>query len=567
MPRTLHSISSALTLQALLLGGLSLSSVAWTWRAVDQHELRVAIPAQRLQNLQSLVSEATVAPYARLAGVGEDNDTVLADARAEVRVLRALGVVGSSTERQLQTAFDVLEATELSLRPEIDAAARTAALAELSVARVTTRAALDQVEADISSAAGAQLREATSGLLVLWGGLLVCTLATGVVARRRGRDFEAVAVHSRQTTQNAGAAALQAALEGRPPADPDQLGRAFAGTIHDVADELERLRRENTRIHRRTTFHHQIAEALALSETEEEVLRTAARAARHAFPASGWQVLLADDPAQPVQAQESEAPVLCGLAAAQSCPAVRKGRPMLHGPGDGLSRCPRLHDDLTAVSCAPVVVAGRAVGVAQLVGEAPDHDALEELESLAMSLGSRLGVVRNLAERQHEAVTDPLTELPNRRMLTERLDRLDQSELPYAVVTLDVDHFKRLNDTHGHDEGDRSLQTLARVLRAALRETDLPCRMGGEEFLVLLPGADMEAGLRVAGRIRDLLAEAVARARAPYTVSMGVAASPVHGESGESVLRAADMALYAAKDAGRNRIQSARTHQTLEVVG
>jgi len=163
------------------------------------------------------------------------------------------------------------------------------------------------------------------------------------------------------------------------------------------------------------------------------------------------------------------------------------------------------------------------------------------------------------------SVRDPLTGLFNRRYLEETMSR----ELPrairlgqtVAVVVLDLDHFKRLNDTFGHDAGDFVLRRFADLLRNATRGSDIACRLGGEEFGVILPGVTLDVGRRRADAIRaafqDIAFEFEGRALGPLTVSGGVAELGTGQQDWAAVLRDADRALYAAKQAGRNRVVAA----------
>jgi two-component system cell cycle response regulator len=154
-----------------------------------------------------------------------------------------------------------------------------------------------------------------------------------------------------------------------------------------------------------------------------------------------------------------------------------------------------------------------------------------------------------------QASTDALTQLPNRRTFDERLAALSgPSATRFAVVLVDVDRFKAVNDTHGHQMGDRTLQAVATALAAASPTGSLVARYGGEEFVVLLPGADEDFGMLVGERLR--LAVASIRDPLPVTASFGVATSAMDHRS-EAVLAAADAALYRAKEAGRNTVMLA----------
>lgn len=163
------------------------------------------------------------------------------------------------------------------------------------------------------------------------------------------------------------------------------------------------------------------------------------------------------------------------------------------------------------------------------------------------------------------ATTDPLTGALNRRAVSEaaqaELRRARRHGKPVAVLLLDVDHFKRVNDTHGHRVGDRVLQQVSAACRALLREIDSFGRWGGEEFIVLLPETGLEAALVVAERVRETVASVVVPAddggAVAVTTSIGVASLGVGDESMEELLARADAALYQAKREGRNRVQAA----------
>lgn len=165
---------------------------------------------------------------------------------------------------------------------------------------------------------------------------------------------------------------------------------------------------------------------------------------------------------------------------------------------------------------------------------------------------------------QEAALTDPLTGLPNRRYAFERLQQEWQEavrhDVPLACLVLDVDHFKRINDSHGHDVGDLVLRQTAELLRQAVRRSDVACRIGGEEFLIICPRTTLRGGQVLAERIRQLAEQKVWGAESlplHITVSIGVAARAPNWRSPEELFRQADQALYAAKQAGRNRVRTA----------
>jgi len=174
----------------------------------------------------------------------------------------------------------------------------------------------------------------------------------------------------------------------------------------------------------------------------------------------------------------------------------------------------------------------------------------------------------NLALRQSlqiQARHDPLTDLFNRRYMEEALERevrrAERSGRPMGVVMADLDHFKRYNDTLGHEAGDRLLVALAECLRAQVRAGDIVCRYGGEEFLIILPEASLELLTQRAEELRASvgrqLHELSIEGMPPVTMSLGVACFPMHARDASELVCAADEALYRAKRAGRDRVEIA----------
>lgn len=164
------------------------------------------------------------------------------------------------------------------------------------------------------------------------------------------------------------------------------------------------------------------------------------------------------------------------------------------------------------------------------------------------SLQEKIGKL-NLA-----SITDPLTGLRNRRGTQDAVDHLQAAGTPFAVVALDIDHFKRVNDTYGHTVGDKVIQDVAQLMRDCSRPSDILCRNGGEEFLILLPGVAPTEAVIVAERLRQRTAEREIDLVGGITVSAGVAQWPTSGPEVLQAFHAADAALYAAKQQGRNRV-------------
>lgn len=166
------------------------------------------------------------------------------------------------------------------------------------------------------------------------------------------------------------------------------------------------------------------------------------------------------------------------------------------------------------------------------------------------------------------AIRDDLTGIFNRRelnrLMVEEIERSRRSKLPLALVLMDIDHFKKINDVHGHPAGDKILRQLGSLLSTNLRGTDKPARYGGEEFAILSPDLPKMAAAAMAERLRGIVAGHVFTVSGedkktlviPLTVSLGVAIYPDHGDTPDDIFKAADMAMYHAKDLGRNTVAS-----------
>jgi len=351
-------------------------------------------------------------------------------------------------------------------------------------------------------------------------------------------------------------------LTARNPAGGnDELGE-LAGAINGMADHLNemigRLRAEAER----DAFGTQLVEALEMADTEEEAYGVLSRAMQVISPDMPIELLLADSSRAHLERATmhptARAPG-CTVESPFSCMAVRRGNPVIFPDSEALNACSRLRGrpcGTVSAVCVPISFMGRALGV--LHASSPQHQSasprqVAQLTTLGIQAGARIGTVRAFNSTQRKAATDSLTGLPNRRAAEDRARELMDAGQPYAVALLDLDHFKRLNDTRGHEAGDQALRLFADTLRIRLREADLAARWGGEEFVLLLPDASAEQAQAVVDRVRaDLAAALLTGGSASFTVSAGIADSTMNPRL-EQLLRIADEALYAAKDAGRDR--------------
>jgi diguanylate cyclase (GGDEF)-like protein len=227
-----------------------------------------------------------------------------------------------------------------------------------------------------------------------------------------------------------------------------------------------------------------------------------------------------------------------------------------------------------AALAVPMIVGARIIGVLELMsGEtvAVDESSLDVLHSLAGQAATAVEAARFHQSADELSHTDALTHLPNRRRLELDLDlevaRSQRYNRPIACIMLDVDHFKKVNDVHGHQAGDEILSEFGSAFARSLRDSDTAYRYGGEEFCVLLRETDAHAAAIVAERLRVEIANRFAgiRGSAMVTASLGVAAIPSDAIDAKTLVAAADRALYAAKAAGRNCVVRATPTRAVRV--
>lgn len=323
---------------------------------------------------------------------------------------------------------------------------------------------------------------------------------------------------------------------------------------------VEHHRREDE--NRLKEYEQRIQRALELVQTEESALNVAGAALDEvALPSRQAEILLADASRAHLRravGTQSEA-AGCAVLEPSECPAMRRNARIDFPTNDVFDACPYLwnrREQGCSASCIPLTIMGRTAGVLHVVGpkgELPNAEQDHALRTVASRIGDVIGVIRAFATKDHQANTDPLTGLCNRRSLEEKISTI-VARGTYAVAFADLDHFKRLNDTHGHETGDKALRLFGDVLRASVRPEDVAARWGGEEFVIVLPGVTGAKVIVILERIRERLQDALALGTVPvFAVSFGVSDSRGSTHFDE-VLNAADEALLRAKNAGRDRI-------------
>lgn len=242
------------------------------------------------------------------------------------------------------------------------------------------------------------------------------------------------------------------------------------------------------------------------------------------------------------------------------CWALRKGRYHVSKDEHSSLTCQHMGETEEKTLCVPLLAHGNAIGLLHVLLADKEVD-LNLLFTLSEHLGLALANLNMQEKLREQAIKDPLTKLFNRRYMDEflerELNRCKRHDLTMSVLILDIDHFKSFNDNFGHDAGDHVLKVLAGTLLSTIRKEDLACRIGGEEFAILLPETKLEGAQHCAEKInRYVKSESLhyqGHNLGQVTVSIGIACYGVNGKDVMSLVKAADVALYEAKKAGRDQ--------------
>lgn len=359
---------------------------------------------------------------------------------------------------------------------------------------------------------------------------------------------------------------------------------AFQKALEEANEKLQSLVGEFEQRNRSISLLNELGDLLQACQSREEAYGAVAHYGSQIFPDTAGALFVLNPSRNLLQEASSWGQPSLGesVFAPDDCWAFRRGE--VHRVQDsqsGLS-CRHLASSASLADhlCIPMVAQGEILGLlyfqsrlcllfpaSDLAGE--HHAGAKERLALALARQLSLALASlNLRESlRHQAIRDPLTGLFNRRYMEESLEReflrVQRRHAPMGLIMLDLDHFKIFNDTYGHKAGDAMLAAMGNLVLKQVRREDIACRYGGEEFLLILPEAPLEATLSRA----ELLKEAMGQLQidhqgqilGPLTTSFGVATFPEHAQNWEDLIRAADRALYQAKQRGRNRVEAARS--------
>jgi diguanylate cyclase (GGDEF)-like protein len=570
-----------LLINGLMLLALGIVSVI-AWHALDvqsraMEELATISKAARYHQdadtlhatLRADVNRAQLSvslPPAERDALGADIETSTNDLRRDLQMLDHLNLPPEIVEsqqkvRRIAEAFlsHAVDAGRAALR---DPRSADGSVAAMDAASRELREAMDLQTVMMSRHVVAANDDAASAaaLAKRWiaGAFLMTTLATGGLVALVSASIRSSMRRLRDVANamKAGDLGVRCQTAGR-----DELGQ-LARALNAMADQVSGMILQLRADAERDAFGTQLVEALEMSDSEEEVHVAIARAMTVVDPGMPMELLIADSSRAHLEratAHPRAGAPGCGVESPFSCVAVRRGNPVVFPDSEALNACARLRGrpcGPVSAACVPVSFMGRSLGVLHATGApgvAVSSLQLSQLTTLGIQSGARIGTVRAFQKTQRQAATDSLTGLLNRRSVEETVRTLAAEGQHYALLLADLDHFKRLNDTRGHEAGDNALRQFADVLRKTLRGHDSAARWGGEEFVVVLPLVDAAGAAEIANRIRANLAESLLVGGSPaFTASFGVADSSMSDRL-EQLIRIADDALYTAKDAGRDR--------------
>jgi diguanylate cyclase (GGDEF)-like protein/PAS domain S-box-containing protein len=343
-------------------------------------------------------------------------------------------------------------------------------------------------------------------------------------------------------------------------------------TLLQANEQMRQFLNELQDRNRQIALLNELSRLLQAAQTPEEAYRIIGDLSNQLFPLTTGALYLLNSSRTLVHAMVSwgRLPSDEQTLTPDNCWALYRAQSHSLKENDTSLPYPHLSERLPAVSYwLPVQVQGEILGFLHVRSQ-DKEDLNEAKHQLAYAVVEHAGMaISNLTLRaalREQSIRDPLTRLYNRRYMEEALkqqmSRTTRHLHPLGIVMIDIDHFKSFNDVYGHAAGDGLLIELGKFLQSHIRTEDIACRYGGEEFTLIMPNASLETAIQRAQEllqeVRQLQAQG-AQSHVPITLSMGIAIYPQHGRTIENVLRAADSALYIAKQDGRDRVVTAES--------
>jgi diguanylate cyclase (GGDEF)-like protein/PAS domain S-box-containing protein len=337
---------------------------------------------------------------------------------------------------------------------------------------------------------------------------------------------------------------------------------------NELDQQNERMMGELRERTQRATMLAKMGELLQSCMSRDEVFAAALGFAPKIFPAAPGAIAVLDASRSMAEVIGSwgDSRLTSAVFEPASCWALRTGHPHLVVAGDSTAPCAHAAGVKNTYLCIPILAQGETLGILHLQAteQSPNLESfdLSLKNTFAGQVGLSIANIRLREALRTQSVRDALTGLYNRRYLEEVLERevrrAARSAQSLGILMIDLDHFKNFNDTHGHDAGDAVLRETGQFLARGIRAEDFVCRFGGEEFVVILPTADMNStqarGERLRSKMRELAVMYQGRSLGMITISVGVASFPQHGTSPKELMAAADAALYEAKRGGRDQV-------------
>ena len=335
------------------------------------------------------------------------------------------------------------------------------------------RGVLQRVETRVLAEAG------RAGAVKVWliGGALAAALVAMLVFWAMARSLQRSLLDVGNVAQALAAGDMDNRCDTHGTDEVSGLARMINLLADTMQGMLTRLRSEASR----STFSNQLVEALEMADSEAEADKVIARAMSAISDVHPMELLLADSSRAHLEracVHPKNGSPNCSVESPYSCIAVRRGHPQIFPDAEALNACPKLLGRMggaLSAACVPVNFMGRALGVLHVAGakgKPPNPEQIAQLTALGVHAGTRIGTLRAFERSQLQASTDSLTGLTNRRAAEEILSNLMAVDSAFAVVMSDLDYFKRLNDTQGHEAGDRALKLFADTARSVVRDRD-----------------------------------------------------------------------------------------------